>query len=306
MKTTTKVNWILVAVIAMLVASPFGAKGWAALYSGYVGNRTNGSGVTIDSAGGMSATGNSWAATGASKNNKGVRLDWSVDTSGEEWVYTYTFIMASGALKDIQNFDLQVADDFAASDLVTALVTAPATGVTGPTAGFTLPAGISENSGALAAPTVKSIAKGYQWVSGGTADYTFTMTINTTRPPVWGDFMVYSSEQTTSDYLTAYNSDFAAAKGAFPTAGGTYDGHVAVPGPLPAQTLQSALDNATDTVMALATTYHEELVFNRPGLSLQLVGGYDPEYIAASGWTTVQGSLTISDGTLTVANVEII
>jgi hypothetical protein len=309
MKTTTKVSWIFLAVIGMALASPFGAKGWAALYSGYVGNRYDEFGVLIDTAHGMSATGNSWAATGSSKANKGVRLDWSVDPSGGNWVYTYSFTMASGAHKDIQNFDLQVADDFTASDLVSALVTAPATGVTGPTAGATLPAGISENSGAVATSTVKTITKGYQWVSAGATDFTFSMTITTTRPPVWGDFIVYSSEQTATDYLTAYNTDFGAAKGTFPATGGTYDGHVAVPGPLPPlppQTLQDALDNATDTVMALATTYPEHLVFNRPRLSLQLLGGYDPEYIAASGWTTIQGSLTISDGTLTVANVEII
>ncbi len=309
MKTTTKVNWILLAVIGMVFASPFGAKGWAALYSGYVGNRTNGSGVTIDTAGGMSATGNSWAATGTSKNNKGVRLDWTVDPSEGNWVYTYTFTMASGAQKDIQNFDLQVADGFTASDLVSALITAPASGVTGPTVGLTLPGSISENTGAVATPTVLTITKGYQWICAGATDYTYTMTITTTRPPVWGDFIVFSSATTSnpSEYLTAYNSDFGVAKGTFPIAGGTYDGHMAVPGPVPpAQTLQSALDNATDTIMALAITYPEELVFNRPGLSIQLIGGYDSGYTVASGMTTIQGSLTISDGTLTIANVEII
>lgn len=311
MKTTTRVNRIILAVIGMVLVLPFGAKGWAALYSGYVGNRTNGSGVVIDTAGGMSATGNSWAVTGNSKNNMGVRLDWSVDPSGGNWVYTYAFSMGSGAQKDIKNFDLQVADDFIASDLVLASVSAPATGVTGPTAGSTLPAAISENSGAVATPTLKNITTGYQWVCAGATDYTYTMTITTTRPPVWGDFIVFSSAQTANPptYLTAYNSDFGVAKGTFPTTGGTYDGHVAVPGPLPQlppQTLQSALDNATDTVMALAITYSEELVFNRPGVSLQLNGGYDSGYTVASGMTTIQGSLTISDGTLTIANVEII
>jgi hypothetical protein len=306
MKTTKKVNWIFLAVIGMVFALPLGTKGWAALYSGYVGNRTDGTGVTIDTAGGMSATGNSWAATGNSKKNKGVRLDWSVDPMGDNWLYTYTFTMASEASKDIQNFDLQVADDFAASDLVSNLVTAPATAVTGPTAGLTLPGGISENSGALAAPTVLTITKGYQWSCAGTDDHTYTMTITTTRPPVWGDFIVYSSEQTATDYLTAYNSDFGAAKGTFPSLGGTYDGFVAAPGPLPVHSLQYDLDNATDTIMALAITYPEVLVFNRPGLSIQLIGGYNPGDTDPSGLTTIQGSLTISDGTLTVANVEII
>ena len=98
MKTTTQVRWVFFAVIGALLALPFGASAWAALYSGYVGNRTDGTGAIIDTAGGMSATGNAWAATGTNILNKGVRLDWSVDSSGGNWVYTYSFTMASGAL----------------------------------------------------------------------------------------------------------------------------------------------------------------------------------------------------------------
>ncbi len=313
MKTTTKVRWVFLAMIGMVGGLPFGTNGWAALYSGYVGNRTDGTGTVIDTAGGMSATGNSWAVTGNSTANKGVRLDWSVDPSGGNWVYTYTFTMASGAQKDIKNFDLQVAGAFGASDLVSTAVT-PATGVTGPTPGSTLPASISENSATIATPTVLTIAKGYQWSFAGTQDYTFTMTVTTTSAPVWGDFIVSSGATTSTDYLTAYNSDFGAVKGAFPTTGGVYNGHVAVPGTatphvisggVPYVTLQNAFDNATDTMLALAITFTETPVFNRPGVSLPLLGGYDAAYTTASGWTTIGGSLTIANGTLTLGNVEI-
>jgi len=395
MKIRRRLAGFGLVLVGLTLAPAFGANSWADLYSGYVGNRTNASSVVIDTAGGMTASGNSWAATGNNKANKGVRLDWTVDSFNGNWVYTYTFGMASGALKDILNFDLQMASDFVASDLVSASVSTPATGVSGPTAGVALPAAISENYGAISpTPSQLIIAKGYQWSFAGTADNTFTLTITSTRAPVWGDFIVSSSEQTATEYLTAYNSAFGTTKGAFPTTGGVYDGQgVAVPGgPPPApsnymltvtfagdgsgtvnnnfqgapcsgpsctaslptgqivtlyatpdsttskftgwsgdcgigvsgncivamdaakeaiatfsayQNLQDAFDKAPDTIRSLGITYTEDLLFNRPGVALKLIGGFDSGYTSDSGVTTIKGSLKIQDGTLSVRNVRI-
>jgi hypothetical protein len=70
--------------------------------------------------------------------------------------------------------------------------------------------------------------------------------------------------------------------------------------------LQDAYDNASDssTLSIKATTFTEDLIFNR-GISIKLIGGRDSSYQTVVGVTTVQGSLTIIQGTVEVENFVI-
>ncbi len=50
--------------------------------------------------------------------------------------------------------------------------------------------------------------------------------------------------------------------------------------------------------------FPENPVFNLPlGISVNLLGGYDPAFASQAGFTTINGTLTISRGTVTVGNV---
>jgi len=215
-------------------------------YTGYVGNRTDGSGTLIDTAGGLSASGNAWAVTGGSINNKGVRLDFSATpASGNLWTYSYTFSQASGALKSLGNFDLSVGSLFQPSDLASWTATATdSTGATlaisptGPTAGSTGAATLSENTGSLSGPVVKSVS-GLQWVLPASA-YGFTVELSSTLAPIWGDFIVSASETTKTDYLAAWNSQFGLST-ANAVGDGNNGGYVLIPGVVSAVPLPPAL-----------------------------------------------------------------
>jgi len=70
--------------------------------------------------------------------------------------------------------------------------------------------------------------------------------------------------------------------------------------------IQTAYNNcAGGEIVALrATTYYESPDFNSPlNISISLQGGYDTSFGHQSGFTTLQGSLTISSGTVTVGNL---
>lgn len=71
-------------------------------------------------------------------------------------------------------------------------------------------------------------------------------------------------------------------------------------------TIQAAYDAlpANGSIQSLVHTYTENVRFNRPITAL-LFGGYIPDWTAASGMTTIQGSLTISQGKAIVSNLII-
>ncbi|ABQ27182.1 S8 family serine peptidase [Geotalea uraniireducens] len=72
-------------------------------------------------------------------------------------------------------------------------------------------------------------------------------------------------------------------------------------------TIQSAYDAAAqvDAIQILAQTFTENIFLNRP-VSVILTGGYDSTYTSPQGLTTINGTMTISDGTVTVANLVIL
>jgi hypothetical protein len=215
-------------------------------YTGYVGNRTDSTGATIDTEGGLSASGNAWAVTGGSTSDKGVRLDFSATQgTGNQWIYSYTFTQASTALKSLGNFDLSVGSLFQASDLVSWTATATdstgatlPTSPTGPTSGSTGAATLSENAGSLSSPVVKSVS-GLQWVLPASA-YGFNVELTSTFAPAWGDFIVSASETTKNDYLTAWNSQFGLST-TNAVGDGNNGGYVLIPGAVSAVPLPPAL-----------------------------------------------------------------
>jgi hypothetical protein len=71
-------------------------------------------------------------------------------------------------------------------------------------------------------------------------------------------------------------------------------------------TLQDAIAAVADgdTVQALAMAFSEPLTFDAD-YAVLLQGGYDSGFTANPGFTTLNGSLTISDGTVTVENLSI-
>ena len=72
-------------------------------------------------------------------------------------------------------------------------------------------------------------------------------------------------------------------------------------------TLQSAYDVAVqgDAIQLRAQTFTENILLNRPVL-VTLTGGYDSTYTSPQGVTTINGTMTVSDGTVTVANLVIL
>ena len=82
-----------------------------------------------------------------------------------------------------------------------------------------------------------------------------------------------------------------------------------LPGPTPiyAATLQDAYSLVADgtTILATVNTFFEDLLFNRP-VSVSLEGGKDPaDYATTIGVTTVSGSLSVTDGTVDIKDVNI-
>jgi hypothetical protein len=76
--------------------------------------------------------------------------------------------------------------------------------------------------------------------------------------------------------------------------------------PLYYATLQGAYDAAADnSVMKLwATTYSEDIDCNRP-VAVTLRGGYDENYTAIVGEPLLSGTMTVTDGTVTVDGLSI-
>lgn len=70
--------------------------------------------------------------------------------------------------------------------------------------------------------------------------------------------------------------------------------------------IQTAYNNCSsgDIIEMQTTTFYENLDYNSPlNIAVNLEGGYDTSFGHQSGFTTLQGSLTISSGTVTVGNL---
>lgn len=73
--------------------------------------------------------------------------------------------------------------------------------------------------------------------------------------------------------------------------------------------LQAIINGAApnDTIRLPAITYSENIVMDRSGTSLTLSGGWnDYSFVSQTGFTSVQGSLTIANGTLILENIQLI
>ncbi len=70
--------------------------------------------------------------------------------------------------------------------------------------------------------------------------------------------------------------------------------------------IQSAYAAAAggDDILALASNFYEDLNFNR-NVSVTLKGGYAADFNSVTGWTVLNGMLTISDGTVIVESLII-
>ncbi len=235
---------VLLTVFAVFACVP---NAWAALYEGYVGNRTDINSNPIDPLGGISASGNSWAVTGSATANRGVELNWSIDQVGNNFIYTYNFI-SQPADKRIQYFDLEVASNFTASNLLSVSLINPASIPSMPTALVTNPSSFSQSTGPVSPGTTRTLF-GYQWTLGNsTFGYPltgFSLSITTDRAPMWGDFIVWSPDRTnqpspSGSYIAAWNSAFGTSTTSL-IGDGNNGGFILVPGenpvPLPATLL---------------------------------------------------------------------
>lgn len=73
-------------------------------------------------------------------------------------------------------------------------------------------------------------------------------------------------------------------------------------------TLQNAFDVAlnNEVIQVQAQTFTDlDLVFNRPGVQVKFKGGYDNAFTSNSGYTTLDGKLSIRDGALLVEKIII-
>ena len=74
-------------------------------------------------------------------------------------------------------------------------------------------------------------------------------------------------------------------------------------------TIQSAFDNAVtgDELLLQALTFSElpEPVFNRPGVAIKMIGGYNAGFAGNTGTTYISGSLRIRGGTLRVEKIAV-
>ena len=71
-------------------------------------------------------------------------------------------------------------------------------------------------------------------------------------------------------------------------------------------TVQDAYDSAAggDTIQAQETSFIENVLFDH-NINILLRGGYNCPYDANPGYTTIDGSLTITNGTVAVENLII-
>lgn len=203
----------------------------AALFTGEVSNLRNGASALVGD-NDLDASGNAWAATGGSTANKGVRLSFSVDKiSNSDWAYSYTFVAGSTAQKQVGHFDLEVGAGFTPGSLLS--WSSSVAGTTGPDVGTTAAATLSEPTGTVASPFNRSLF-GLQWLFP-TNTFAFTITLHSSLAPIWGDFIVESSETTANPptFLAAWNHGLGSDTNAAIVTGNDAAGYALVPGAVP-------------------------------------------------------------------------
>jgi len=72
---------------------------------------------------------------------------------------------------------------------------------------------------------------------------------------------------------------------------------------LPLQAAYNAAESG-NVIQSRAVTFIEDLLFNRP-VEITLKGGYDVNYLSASGASTVQGKVVIQSGSLIADGIQI-
>jgi hypothetical protein len=74
----------------------------------------------------------------------------------------------------------------------------------------------------------------------------------------------------------------------------------------PTQTIQYVYDTAVngDTIKAMALHFNETLTFNAP-ISVTVQGGYDSAYSSNPSATTINGTITVSNGTVVMDKIII-
>ncbi len=229
-----------IKTLCLLAAGALGmaSQAQAALYSGEVANLRNAAGALAGD-NDADASGNAWAATGGSAANKGVRLSYTVDqVSANDWAYSYTFTAGSTAQKQVARFSLEVGSNFTAGSLLSATCSIAAD-CASPAAGLSAPGQLSEDVGLVSAPQTLSLF-GLRWVFP-LNNFSFTVTLHSNLGPVWGDFIVKSSETTQNPptFLAAWNHGFGTDVATPIVTGNDAAGYVLVPGapapvPLPA------------------------------------------------------------------------
>lgn len=150
-------------------------------------------------------------------------LSWKVAGGADSWTYTYTWSDPGCRQKSISHFSIEVSSNFTASDLLSwefSSTGGKIKAIEGPKTHNDLAGGIY----------------GYKWETqkyGGLGIYGFTLTLVSTRPPMWGDF--YLKDGKFKDKTTGvegmvwfsnlgFGSDTMAA-----VANGNADGWVLVP-----------------------------------------------------------------------------
>ncbi len=280
----------------------------ASLFSGYISD------ISTDNDGNLGYLSNAWSPD-IPGYPRGVRISWDIDKVGDAWRYRYTMFGNSKATdKAVTDIDIGTPDGFAATDLlpgwtmtrpdygdITANVTASATA-----------ANFTETSSATQQMTIYGI----QWHFN--QDYIvkdlpatmFVLTFTTSRAPVWGDILVSSHVTAGSGYPLAWNSQFGRDTSA-PVAGGNNGGWVLVPGnagppnarifgaPQTYGLLQQAYDAAASgaVIQAKEMVFVEDLTMGA-SKDVTLVGGYGADFSPQNGYTTLQGALTVGEGTL--------
>ncbi|HDH13468.1 MAG TPA: choice-of-anchor D domain-containing protein [Nitrospirae bacterium] len=225
--------------------------------------------------------------------------EWDIDNDG---TFDYSSSLPTQshtyASQDTYTINLRVTDDAGARDEATTTATISDTS---PTADFTA----SPTSG-LAPLTVNFTdnSTGYDQPLSYEWDFDNDGVIDST---VQNPSYTYNTAGTYTVSLTATDSDGSAdslTRTDYITVTACPD-PVRIEGAIPVyySTLQAAYNAAVDgdIIQSRDITFTEDLNINR-SISVTFKGGYDCDYTTITGLTTLNGTLTISDGTVTFEN----
>ncbi|HDH05784.1 MAG TPA: choice-of-anchor D domain-containing protein, partial [Nitrospirae bacterium] len=225
--------------------------------------------------------------------------EWDIDNDG---TFDYSSSLPTQshtyARQGTYTINLRVTDDAGARDEATTTATISDTS---PTADFT---GSPTSGIAPLTVTFTDNSTGYDQPLSHEWDFENDGVIDST---VQNPSYIYNTAGTYTVSLTATDSDGSAdslTRTDYITVTACPD-PVRIAGATPVyySTLQAAYDAAVDgdIIQSQAVIFTEDLNINR-SISVTFEGGYDCDYTAVSGNTTINGTMTISDGTATVGN----